>query len=348
MFELSFRYAKSGRANLGIYLHGWDGRRYVEDRAGRDPRIIECTTLTMALMVQQVVVTDLLADARATGRGLAARYLWSFPTSQVGFRPVDTPSVPRELSAGWTQLVEKLADAAQETTEPTTVTLSVEAERLFTDWRRSHEPRLLEGVGDLSGIGEWGSKLPGQVGRLALILHVAKAKALTGVVEAETMSAALELAGYFASHALRTFGAARLDEVSNDAHRVLGWLRRHPDRPKVIATREVHRGLHLPQSEMARAALEVLADYGWVEILPESPTGGRPSQRWGVSPRVYEPRERVTEATKPSGLAPSVPSVTDFQEADPQPSVPVTPIPGLDSAHVQAEGQDPDGDWTFG
>ena len=93
VFELSFRYGNSGRANLGIYLHGWDGRRYVEDRAGRDPRTIDRTTLTMALMVQQVHLERLAAGLRT------ARNVAGLSQSALAWRASMNPSTVYRIEA---------------------------------------------------------------------------------------------------------------------------------------------------------------------------------------------------------------------------------------------------------
>ena len=131
------------------------------------------------------------------------------------------------------------------------------------------------------------------------------------------MASALDLGQYFASHAIRTFGAARLDETSRDAHRVLAWLRRHPEAPEVVSTRDVRRGVRFDTSDKASAALGILADHGWVEKLPETPNQRRTSVRWRVSPHIREVRKRVTNATKPLEATPCVTSVTDSRVSDP-------------------------------
>jgi len=283
-FELAGRYSATGKGNLGVYLKGWDGKRYVSDRAGRDPLVIEMTTLTVSLMAQPVVLSDLAKDRQARGRGLLARFLWSMPSTEVGKRPMQRPPVPAHLSTAWDSLVGSLADQAEGVTgAPLVLRLEADAKGIYDGWCSEHEPRLLANRGDLAGVVDWASKLPGNVLRLAGVLHAMHTKSLTGQIGTKTMSAALDLAAYFVDHACVVFGRMGVDEVTEDASLVLRWLAGRAR--SEVSTTDVARSKAWP-ADRTRAALTRLADYGWVRPVVPKPGPGRPSERWETYPRL--------------------------------------------------------------
>ncbi len=321
VFELIRRYSSNGGPNLGIYLKGLDGEPYVEDRVTREPRIIERATLTMALLVQPVVVHELLAKAQEVGRGLAARYLMSWPESSVGRRPTDRPPVDEEVESDWSRLVERLAAEAFARGEPARISLSVDAAREHKTWRADLESKLEPGVGELSGVVEWAAKLPGQVARIALILHVAEQKGLAGEVSGSTMAAAVRLATYFCSHALHIYGAAKADERTKDAVLVLERLR--GEGLGTTSLRDLTRKLHW-EADRVREAVGILGDHDWVRLdrrQPQDGAGvhrGRPTELLHVHPSLIRNLPKpVTKVTKTSAEGVSVLSVTDFSGVRP-------------------------------
>jgi hypothetical protein len=181
----------------------------------------------------------------------------------------------------WEKLIIDLASQAEAAVEPSVLRLSAPAKHLWDAWREEHEPRLRRELGDLSTIVEWAAKLPGQTLRLAGNLHALRTGRLGGTIDAETMKAALELADYFADHALVVFAKMRADPRLDDASHVLDWLKAR--RPSEVTTRDVARSKGW-EAERARNALKLLADYGWVRPSQASGGLGRPSERWATHP----------------------------------------------------------------
>jgi replicative DNA helicase len=289
------RYSGNGKGNLGVFLAGWDGTRYLSDRAGGGHKEIARATMVMALMAQPRVAYDVLRDPEKVGRGLPQRFLWSWPETVVGSRPIDRPSVPEDIQWDWHQLVRGVATQAHETSEPVVIALTDEARRVFDAWRETHEPRLARDGGELGAIAEWGAKLPGQVGRLALVLHVAERGDLGGKIGGETMRAAVALGDYFVSHALYTFGVAGTDDATGDAESVLRWLRRRGG--TTVTTRDVEHSRSWPASR-SRSAIERLAEYGYLRQADADSRIGRPSEIWEVHPHMDRKYPTETDKTR--------------------------------------------------
>lgn len=300
-YEMASRYSGNGKGNVGVYVDGFDGKRHLSDRAGRDPIVIERTTLTVCLFGQPVVLRELGGDVQMAGRGVLARFCWSLPTTKVGRRPVQRESVDDGLLEEWAELVCSLARQAEGIGEPVVLRLSAEAKRTWDAWREQHEPRLRPDVGDLASIVEWAAKLPGQVLRYAGVLHAMRTGRLDGVIAQETMEAALVLAGYFTDHALVVFAKMAADKRLDDARSVLRWVlgREHAE----FTTRDLCRSRDW-EADRSRAALEALAEYAWVRQLPRETTNGRPSERWERNPET--PRQNPTEAPTEGVLSGSV------------------------------------------
>ena len=289
-FALAARYAATGKANLGAYLQGADGLPYRADRIGRPPLTIDSLTVTATLAVQRMVLEQVGEDRANRGRGLLARFFWSYPTSRVGSRPTVTEPVPDEADERWRKLLRDLAAGADKPGVSVTLALTPEASALFAEWHAVHEPRLAPGR-DLADLADWANKLPGQVGRLAGILHVARTGELRGAVGAEDMAGALALAKYFTAHALRCFAAMAAPGAVAGARSLLAWLLSRNE--TYVTTRDIYSSKDW-RPERARAALEVLAEHVCVRKLAPKPGPGRPSEHWAVNPRLRHDDTKTT------------------------------------------------------
>lgn len=338
-YEMASRYSANGGSNFGIYLAGTDGTRYVSDRAGRGVRIIERTILTVCLVAQPVVLNDLGRDRKARGRGLLARVLWSRPTSRVGYRPTEPSPVPESQRASWDLLVKSLANESLKvdpTSDPPVLRLDMDALQIWQTMRSDHEPKLRPDIGALASITDWANKLPGQILRLAGLLHALRTGQLAGRIDGETMAAAVRLGAYYTDHALAVFSEMGTDEATQDAALVLRWLKnRALDK---TSTRDVSQSKDW-DSNRVRDALDVLVRHGYVRILPPNGNPGRPSERYAVNPRIHPskpPLISVTGGFEPvlvdtnaatDFARPSSPPALDAREAVNAPPATRTPLP---------------------
>jgi putative DNA primase/helicase len=298
-FQMASRYSGTGKANFGIYIDGWDAKRHASDRVGRESIVIKRATLSVCLFGQPIVLVELAADPQMAGRGLLSRFLWSLPSTMVGFRPIDGEPVSDVLVEEWSGLIVRLAreaEAVQGT--PIVLPLSPAARVLWDAWREQHEPRLRSDSGDLSSIAEWGSKLPGQALRLAGNLHALRTGHMAGEIDDATMSAALTVADYFTDHALKVFAKMKADPGFNDAALVLRWLQERGIYE--FSKRDIYKSKEWDATRTTRA-LELLADYGWVRPSERVPVRGRPKQQWERNPN--EPGQNWTKLGKDLVLA---------------------------------------------
>jgi hypothetical protein len=196
---------------------------------------------------------------------------------------------------------------------------------MFDDWCTQHEPKLRP-TGSLTSIVEWGNKLPGQVLRLAGILHVIRTQKLDGTIDVLTMADALALADYFTDHALVVFATMRTDLIVRDAKAVFDWISERGEGE--LSTRQVATSKDW-LADRVRAALALLSEYGWLRQAERTASLGRPSERWAAHPELCGAKRHDT-------LSEALEARLNDSEAAPEQAI-VVPI--------DDDGFDPDQDY---
>jgi replicative DNA helicase len=243
------RYSTNSKPNLGGYLKGHSGDTLRVDRVGRLPEFIKQPAITFGLAVQPEVITGLATKPGFRGRGLLARFLYSLPTSTLGYRDTNAPPVPDEvyeLYRGGLSVLINLGNETGEDGEPIPNVLTLEtAGRLrlqkFEAWV---EPQLSE-FGELGRISDWGGKLFGAVARITGLLHMAE-HAGTGApwdipVCDATVEAAIRVRTYLIEHAKAAFAQIGADISVERAKAILRWIaHNHLDS---FTRRDLHQGM---------------------------------------------------------------------------------------------------------
>lgn len=223
--------------------------------------------------------------------GLAARFLyaWPAPLPDVSPRPDGRP-LPLDLKAALRRLRElPMPDGA-----PVVLRFDEAAADAMQEWRR--EVKALEA--DATGLFlSWTGKLPGFAARLAVVFaHLAWLAEADGAPPPEriTLDDLARALGFLSEYALPmarpAFGEAALPEAERDARRLARWyLRQDAPRPETLNARALRRmadGPGIATAARITAALEELAELGWVRPAPARDGGGAGRQRgdWAVNP----------------------------------------------------------------
>lgn len=137
--------------------------------------------------------------------------------------------------------------------------------RLERDLRSDKDPPHLE-----SHFSKYRSLIPS----LALIFHLVDGR--TGSVGIESVARAIKWGGYLATHARRVYGGAHCSAIEG-GRRILKKIA-DGDLHRTFTVRDVYVAgwTGLTTSEDATAAINLLADFGWVRVSKVT-TGGRPS-----------------------------------------------------------------------
>ncbi|MDR7239653.1 YfjI family protein [Neobacillus drentensis] len=226
------RYSSDGKANLEIFLKGFSGDYCAVDRIGRATIILNEPALTICLFLQPHVVQNV--PASFLERGLMPRFLFSFPRSLVGHRKITPRVIDAEVKNQYVFNVKKLLYLKAE--EEVQLILHNNARQAEEEFRGEIEKMFLDG-GELAEMKEWGSKLSGQIIRLAGLLHVSEhvqclqmdmpnIEGIPKQIQAETIIKAQKLAKYFVEHAKAAYGCMGADQGTQDAKYLLEVIKR--------------------------------------------------------------------------------------------------------------------------
>lgn len=272
----------SGKPNLELVLKGHAGDRLQVDRRGRE-EFVERPALTMGICLQPQLLQDIAAKKQMAGRGALARLLFSVPLDKVGNRKITPDLLDESVIRDYSDTIMGLIIGLNDWTDPAIITLTPGALKLHTEWRAEIEPRLRRGTGDLESLREWASKLAGHTVRLAGLLHFAEnpARGAQMPISEETMSRGIELARYYAEHAMAAWGVMRAHPMLDAARAVLEWIGERAD----FKPRDVLRSMRRFESvDEVNPVLELLEDHAYIRQRPPTPTGGRRSIVYDVNP----------------------------------------------------------------
>ncbi|MGW6537428.1 DUF3987 domain-containing protein [Streptomyces sp. NPDC055051] len=283
----------SGVPNMEVFLKGHAGDRLRVDRRTRQ-EFIEAPALTMGLAVQPSVLEDIGKNRGFDGRGLLARFLYCLPESLVGYRKIDPDPVPPAVGATYERNVFALTLKLADWTDPLVVQVGPEADAALKAYSERLEPQLRTKGGRLGHIGKWAGKLVGAAARIAGLLHLAEHidGGTNTPISATTMGAAIELADYFAAHALTVFDLMGADTTLARARSLLSVL--EDNGWESVSRRDLFAKLsrsEFPTIAELEPAAAVLEEHGYLrsETPPRTGKRGRPpAPRYLIHPRVRE------------------------------------------------------------
>lgn len=283
-FEVIMGRYSNGRPNVELVLKAHAGDPHQVDRRGRE-ETIERPALTLGIAIQPSMLKDIAAKPQMRGRGVLGRFLFSVPRDFVGDRKITPDVIPDDVMRTYNDTIEALIIRMAEWTDPAIIPLTPAALKVHTEWRAEIEPRLKQGSGDLESLRDWASKLAGATARLAGLLHLAEhpKQGPKMPIDESTMRRAVDLARYYAEHAMAAFGVMRAHPMLDDARAVLEWI---GDR-KEFKPREVHRSLHrrFETADDVTKVLILLEQHGYIRMAESPSTGGRKPIVYHVHPR---------------------------------------------------------------
>ncbi|MET9177922.1 DUF3987 domain-containing protein [Kitasatospora aureofaciens] len=294
----------SSKPNLGVFLQAHKGERLQAERTTREQPTVDKPALTIGVTPQPAVLQELGAAPGARDRGLLARFLYSLPPSNLGYRKVRTTPIPDKVANAYDRNLTRLLRAMTDLTDPVTVLMDQAADLAIERLQERVEVQLRPDQ-PLSHIKDWAGKLVGHIARIAVLLHLADhiasdqdQGAWRAGLEAATVDRAAEIADYYTAHTLAVFDLIAADPATEDAQTLLQWLQR----PKKDGTHRTHIKAHDAVASSRRfkkvadvePALNLLEQHGWLRT--DQPTAGgqrgrSPAITFRVHPAVSTPTD---------------------------------------------------------
>lgn len=277
--------------NIDVMLKGYSGDPIRVDRIGRESESIMNPALTILLMAQPNVISEVLNNTTFRGRGLTARFLYCMPVSFVGSRRFRSKPVTDEVYHRYERLVINLLED-EYPEKPEVITLSDDAEKLLISFAEQIEPKLAT---DYAELVDWAGKLIGNTLRIAGLLCRAGthrshefldvAEPLT--VDGRTMENAIRLGRYFLNHAQAAYSVLPEDAMFKQANRILTMLkeRKLTEFDRRAAMRYCRTFKTVAEIQ---PVLDFLDDYGYIARQPEKTVspGRPPLPKYSVNPWV--------------------------------------------------------------
>jgi hypothetical protein len=131
IFDIMAGRYPEGIADLDIFLKAHAGDAWSCHRIGRVSVEMSSPALTLSLAVQSSVIREIGGNKRFRGRGLRARFLYSFCQSQVGYRARQTDKISESLLQKYAGHLNELLGFPM---IDVPLTLSVEAQALWNEF----------------------------------------------------------------------------------------------------------------------------------------------------------------------------------------------------------------------
>lgn len=290
--------------NIDVFLKGYSGEYLNLSRVGRKGAELQHPYLTIGLAVQPQVISEVMVNKNFRGRGLLARFMYSFPNSRVGSRKYRTEPIKDVTRKVYENLckdllsIPDLADFAERI-----ISLSKEADLLSEEYNQWIEERLMD---ELEPIEDWAGKLHGNTMRIAGILHIVKHRlnSVNVPLEEDTMQAAIAIGKYYIGHSEQAFEVMGLLEEQSvkDARYIISRIdhsNKNTNNTNNARTETTLREIwQLCKGKFGKVedmdiGLQCLVEHGYIFMKKEE-TGkkGRPSTKIFINPEYYQWKEQ--------------------------------------------------------
>lgn len=292
--------------NIDIVLKGYSGDSFKVDRVSRQgTNYIKCVILSLLLTIQPKVIEKMMDNDIFVGRGLNARFLYSFPTSKVDSRKFNTPAISYELKKDYEDLIFYILDEDQSKLEY--ISLTAEATEILKPFYEEIESRLDK---DLKALSDWGGKLVGTTCRIAAILarsrdtryntllatdeaSITPEKDGEVLIFSSDMFNAIIIARYFIEHAKHAFNAMGIDGETKLAIDIVNYLKTLGETKTEITSRELSIAFRQYKIDRLLPVLELLINYGYLEQKENENKRGRPSNIYLINPQIFKENKLV-------------------------------------------------------
>lgn len=299
LFEImsGARYNKNGTGNFDLYLCSYTGEAYKVHRKNRKDSsvLLYDPLLSLYFSVQPIILKQIGQNENFKGRGLIGRFLFSICKPMAGNRKIVRKKIPLSIIERYHKHVEDLLliDNKNPSNEaivdgnpilPQDINndgernviefvLTEDAQKQWEIYSENNECELKDGE-LLCDVKEWGNRLPGNVGRLAGLLHFAVFgdKADDHKISIETLFNAISLVDYYKSHSLSAFKIMNFgnDENHKYALLILDYLKKKlPKDQKNLTIRGLYRIGHARLKNMGnvKRGLSLLEERNYLKVV---------------------------------------------------------------------------------
>ena len=294
------RYSKM--PNLDLILKAFSGEQCRVDRKHGQCIELKHPLLTICVTTQPDVLRGMAMNPEFRGRGFLARFLYFFGQSRLGFRIAEPPKVSLQVERAFLERVELLLSFktnSEITDQSQPLLLSAEAYELWKGFFLLIEAELRPGK-SLETMTDWAGKVPGQVARLAGLLHLVSSGKIESRIEQSVMLGAIELGKKLVSHALYAFHDMGCDALTSCAQAALKWIKNA--NIEQFTFRECHRAIRgrFPKKKQVEQGITMLEEHRYIVLVSSisvSGPGRPPSPSYKVHPAVH------AKAPTPNGVA---------------------------------------------
>lgn len=287
-------YRSGGKgADRQHYLSMWSRSPIKIDRKSRpDPIVVDRPCLSVVGGIQPDVLPELVEKA-SRDDGFLDRLLFAYP--DIGIDRWTEGGVDEDVQVAAERTFAAMYDLAgaempSGDVVPRVARFEHQTRQLWREWYDETADEMRDDALPASLKGIW-AKLPSQLARLSLILHVSWAadagEAVLAIIPEETLAAAIVLADYFKAHARVVMG-----EVRTPRSRLEDRILRGLAAGGACSTRTVHLEI-LGSSfkyDRVKSALETLLEDGRVSVADVKQRGGA-ARLWSATEEEPERRE---------------------------------------------------------
>ena len=251
----------------------WDGRPLDRVRAGDGASVLYDRRLSLHLMMQPLVASELFTDPIYTDQGFLARVLCAWPESTAGNRryvhadPTTDPAMQRYWTTLTTLLnrVYPLRPETRNELQPRCIPLSAKAKAVWVAYADTIESQLAVGQ-PLETVRGFASKSAEHAARIAGVLALIQDVNAPeiGAVEVES---AIALMDYYLTEVLRLQAAGIADPDLQLAEKLRAWCSGR----STIHLREIYQfgPSGIRDAETVRKMVNILVKHGWLVKLPD-------------------------------------------------------------------------------
>jgi hypothetical protein len=302
------KYSGDGRTGDAVYLAGISGDTISRDRVGSgdgspEERVIRRPCLNVCVMVQPDKYLEVAANPALRASGALARIWPAWLPSMVGrqHERLGEPGMHGDRLGPYSALVLDVLRHVPDQDRhgrpsPHQARLNSRAIGARIDLHNGLQNRMSDG-GDLADMRDIAAKAVTQICKLALVLHVATNPDVLrqphSEIDAAIWTAAHCIGLWFLDEAVRVQRAAVEDPLLETARRTLAWLGRRDEATITMRTLSLYGPRPRPDAKVAKSALELLGDLGW---LRSEPVRGRRKAVYHVHPALRERQSPNTRA----------------------------------------------------